>query len=67
MRYFTKDPAVRAASIADREFESVWSQTGSWDQAYNAWKKTYEQTLREFAQGLFLFPETLVLELGSYF
>ena len=45
----TKDPAERAASIADNEAEKIWQQTGDYYKWYEKWMIVYENALFEFA------------------
>ncbi len=48
MRHHTKDPAERAADIADREAEKEWKRTGPYGSGYEkVWLETYHQALRE--------------------
>ena len=43
----TTDPAERAASIADREAEEVWKETGSFKEYLRVWFSVYRQSLLE--------------------
>lgn len=43
----TSDPAQRAASIADKEAEKVWRETGDYKKQLAIWKETYDSALSE--------------------
>lgn len=53
MLYHTKDPGEKAASIADRQAEVIWSETRSFDAWLKAWEEVYAQVLFEFNFGYF--------------
>lgn len=47
VRRHTNEPEARAASIAEREAEIVWQQTGSFQAFWNTLQRAYESALRE--------------------
>ena len=44
----TTNPAERAVSIADREAEEVYEETGSYGEWLKVWFSVYRQSLLEF-------------------
>lgn len=48
LHHRTNDPALRAMSIAEREAEPVWQNTGDYGTWREALSSTYDQVLKEF-------------------
>ena len=48
LHHHTKDPAERAASIAKKEAEKVWEETGDYRKWYDTWMNVYKNVLFEF-------------------
>jgi len=47
-KHHTKDPARRAADIADREAEKVYRESGDCSLYFPTWVGVYEAALKEF-------------------
>lgn len=48
----TTDVASRAASIADREAETVWAITGDYQTWLATWRSVYRRSLKELSFSL---------------
>ena len=48
LHHRTDDPAEQASSIADREAEGIYKETGDYKRYVETWLSVYRQVLREF-------------------